>query len=485
MAFLISRLNPLSYIHILMSSPIASFSKLSITQRMQSARGHARGPSSGKGKGKAVPIEEEPSSSEESSDEESNGSDPDDENPEEEADTTCRVFALDHCRHHGTRYAFQIAYAEVERYSIRISTTDSGRPTCSCKEQGNCRHILWFLEQLSHTRSLTAGNEEAHVTPYEHISHLGLDNMCEELHWELRQGTDSDTEETQWQLKKAYSTMEPGRQTRGVIKERLRTVRDIMATLSEIDTDSYRQDLFESGDDITMEPMLVRRDLEATVAKILIMDDSIFHHFQTLVSRNVRATEYFIKMGAKAQTTLELLDRYCEIGPSIGQHDLIRSAQTLVDIVNSISINVTERQPLSPASRAEAAKALVSILSTVVRDRNHDAYQNSTWPRRRPHGELSIDRNLYERLIGTTSRTSPAGGNFVIKALQDLPEARHFVEELEELLVMLETIGWGPAPQAYRDKLGALISQLKGSGLSMSSGKRPAGSLDREVKRMK
>ena len=115
----------------------------------------------------------------------------------------------------------------------------------------------------------------------------------------------------------------------------------------------------------------------------------------------------------------------------------------------------------------------------------HDAYQNSTWPRRRPHGELSIDRNLYERLIGTTSRTSPAGGNFVIKALQDLPEARHFVEELEELLVMLETIGWGPAPQAYRDKLGALISQLKGSGLSMSSGKRPAGSLDREVKRMK
>ncbi|KAH7364197.1 hypothetical protein BKA65DRAFT_131827 [Rhexocercosporidium sp. MPI-PUGE-AT-0058] len=470
-----------------MSSPILSFSKLSITQRMHSSRGHTSRNSSGKGKGKAAPMEEEElSSSEESSDEDSNGSDPDDAGLDEETDTTCRVFALDHCRQHGTRYAFQIAYAEVERYSIRISTTDSGRPTCSCKEQGNCRHILWFLEQLSSTRSPTVEDEETNVTPYDHISQFGLDNLCDELRWELRQGTDSDTEETQWQLKKTYSTSDSGHQTRGVIKERMKIVRDIMATLSDVDTDSYRQDLFESGDDITTEPILVKRDLEATVAKMLIMDDSIFHHFQTLVSRNLRATEYFDKMGSKAKTTLDLLDRYCEIGPSSGQHDLIRCAQTLVDIVNSISINVTERQPLSPVSRGEAAKALVSILSTVVRDRNHDAYQNSTWPRRRPHGELSIDRNLYERLIGTTSRTSPAGGNFVIKALQDLPEARHFVEELEEILALLGTIGWGPAPQAYRDKLAGLISQLKGgSSVNISFGKRPAGSLDRKVKRMK
>ncbi|KAK0119177.1 hypothetical protein ONS95_008034 [Cadophora gregata] len=468
-----------------MSPPISSFSKLSITPAMQSSRGHAGGHSGEKGKGNAVPIDEEPSSSEHSSDEESDGSDPDDDNLEEEIDTTCRVFALDHCRQHGTRYAFQIAYAEVERYSIRISTTDSGKPTCSCKEPGTCLHITWFLEQLSRTRPLAAGDEVQGVTPYEHISHLGLDNVCEELHWELRQGTDSDAEETQWQLMKAYSTVQVGRQTRGVIKERLKTVRDILATFSEIDTDSYRQDLFKSGDEITLEPVLVRRDLEATVAKILVMDDSIFNHFQTLVSHNTRATEYFIKMGAKAQTTLELLDRYCEIGPSSGQHDLISSAQTLVNIVHAIDTNASERQPLSPASRVEAAKALVSILSMVVRERNHDAYQNSTWPRRRPHGELSIDRNLYERLIGTTSRTSPAGGNFVIDALQPLPEARHFVEELEEILAILGTIGWGPAPQAYREKLGALISQLKGSGLSMSSGKRPAGSLDRKVKRMK
>ncbi|KAL2072535.1 hypothetical protein VTL71DRAFT_11878 [Oculimacula yallundae] len=452
---------------------------------MQSSRGHAQGHSGGKGKGKESPIEQKEEEGQETSsgsDEDSNGSDSDDSGPEEETDTTCRVFALDHCRQYGTRYAFQIAYAEVERYSVRISTTDSGRPTCSCKEQGICRHIHWFLDQIRRTR--LPEDADTVGTPYDYISQHGLDNLCDELHWELRQGTDSDTEETQWQLQKAYSTLDTSRQTRSMIKERPRIVRDILATLSNLDTDSYRPDLFESAVDINTESALVKRDLEATVARILMTDDNIFNHFQTLVSRNVRATDYFDKMGIKAQTTLNLLDRYCEIGPSAGQHDLIRCAQSLVDIVNSISINVTERQPLSSASRSEAAKALVSIFSTVVRDRNHDAYQNSTWPRRRPHGELSIDRNLYERLIGTTSRANPAGGTFIIKALQDLPEAQQFVEELEEILALLGTIGWGPAPQSYRDKLAGLISQLKG-GVSMSSGKRPAGSLDRKVKRMK
>ncbi|CZT42735.1 uncharacterized protein RSE6_02683 [Rhynchosporium secalis] len=466
-----------------MSSPISSFSKLSLTQRMQSSRGHAGDRSSGKGKGKAVQSEGQSSSSDTSSGEESSGSDSGDDGLEEETDNTCGVFALDHCRQHGTRYAFQIAYAEVERYSVRISTTDSGRPSCSCTQQGVCQHIVWFLDQIRRTRQPT--DEEVTVTLYEYISQHGLDNLCEELHWELRQGTDSDTEETQWQLQKAYSNLEAGRQPRGGIKERSKTARDILATLSNLDTDSYRHDIFESAFDVNVESVLVKRDLEATMARILMTDDNIYHYFQTLVSRNVRATDYFDKMSLKAKTSLDLLDIYCEVGPSAGQHDLIQCAQSLIDIVNTISINVTERQPLNPSSRSEAAKALISILSTVVRERNHDAYQNSTWPRRRPHGELSIDRNLYERLIGKASPMNPAGGTFIIKALQDLPEARHFVDELEEILALLGTIGWGPAPQAYREKLAGLIQQLKSSGMTPPVAKRPAGSLDRQVKRMK
>src|SRR6266536_1987647 len=153
-----------------MSSPISSFSKLSITQRMQSSRGHARGHSEGKGKGKA-PAEDDPSSSDESPPEESG----EDDDEDVDASTTehpwsKHIFALDHCRQHGTRYAFQIADAEVKRCSIRITTTDPRSPTCSCEEGGICRHILWLLGQLAGT---SAEAVEAEVGPYERISTLG------------------------------------------------------------------------------------------------------------------------------------------------------------------------------------------------------------------------------------------------------------------------------------------------------------------------
>jgi hypothetical protein len=460
-----------------MSAPISSFSKLSLSQEMQATRGHARGQSGGKGKGKeSAPPDDDPESGSE------NGSDD---------FWSGHVIALDHCRQYDSPdtersyYAFQIAYAEVERYSIRISSTDSGTPICTCDEEGTCHHVTWLMEQLSRTKEDVEG-----VDPdvYQHISDVGLENVCEDLDWELREGTESDSEETAWLLKKDYHASNLGRQTRGMIRERIRVVRDIMATLSPEITDTYRKDIFESPDDITEGDTLVEGDLQATVARLLVLDDALFKQFRSLVSRNLRATEYFRKMGLKAVEAFRLLDQYEQVGPTAGHHDLAWCAQTLVNIVDSISTNVTMRQPLNPSSREEAAKSLVTILKDVVKNHNYDIYQTVKWPRRIPHGERQIDRNLYERLIGSTARSNPSSGNFVVKALQDLPEAQRFVDDLQETLDLLETIGWGPAPQAYRDKLTALIAQLKsvpGPTTSTSSGKRPASSLERTAKRMK
>jgi hypothetical protein len=323
---------------------------------------------------------------------------------------------------------------------------------------------------------------------YGQIASVGLENICEDLHWELRKGTESDEEETTWLLKKDYRTSAHGLQTRSMVRERLREIRDILATLSPESSVDYRKDIFESVDDITMEDILVLHDLAATVSRLLLHDDDVFYQFKSLVPHNTRASDYFRKMDLKAQTACQLLDDYVLNGPATGQHDLIWCSQELVDIVNSISTNVTERQPLNPSSREAAAKSLVSILMEVVKNRNTDVYQDDRVPRRRQHGEPHTDRNLYERLIGSTSPQNPAGNAFVIKALQDLPEARLFIEDLEEILSILETIGWGPAPKAYREKLAALISQLKGgAGLSTSApGKRPGSGMERKViKRMK
>jgi hypothetical protein len=464
-----------------MSAPISSFSKLSISQEMHASRGHARGQSGGKGKGREPVLSDNDPES---------GSD----NGSEEDFWSGHVIALDHCRQYNSPtdtnrsyYAFQIAYAEVESYGIRIDSTDAG-VTCSCGEEGTCHHITWLLEQVGHTKEDVEGVKR---DIYQHISDVGLENVCEDLDWELREGLES--EEINWQLKKDFQASKLGRQTRSMIRARTNVVRDIMAALSPEITDSYRPDIFDSSEDITEGNILVERDLEATVAKLLILDDVFFHKFRSLVSRNLRATEYFRKMALKAEEAFHLLEEYVVHGPEPGQqhnqqHDLAWCAQTLVSIVDTISINVTMRQPLNPSSREEAAKSLVAILKDVVKYHNYDIYQSVKWPRRRPHGELQIDRNLYERLIGSTSRSNPSGNNFVIKALQDLPEAQRFVDDLQETLDLLETIGWGPAPQIYRDRFSALIAQLKsvpGPSASSASGKRPASALDRKVKRMK
>ncbi|KAG0650919.1 hypothetical protein D0Z07_2754 [Hyphodiscus hymeniophilus] len=457
-----------------MSAPTSSFSKLSLSQEMQAPRGHGRGQSGGKMKGKEPTPQDDPES----------GSD--DGSEDFWAD---HVIALDHCRQFDSpkdanqrRYAFQIAYAEVESYSIRISTDEGVR--CSCGEEGTCHHVSWLLAQIARTKEDAEGVDSG---LYKHISDLGLENVCEDLDWELRQG--SESEETKWQLKKDYQSSKLGRQTRSMVRARMEVVRDIMAALSPEITDSYRPDIFESPDDVTEDGILVEGDLEATVARLLILDDVLFYKFRSLVSRNLRATEYFRKMGLKAEETFHLLQKYEDRGPLPGQakNDLAWCAQTLVNIVDTIGNNVTMRQPLSPLPREEAAKSLVAILKDVVKNHNYDHYQSVTWPRRVPHGERQIDRNLYERLIGSTSRSNPSGGNFVIKALQDLPEAQRFVDDLQETLECLEGIGWGPAPQAYRDRLSALIAQLKSvSGPSSTAyGKRPASGMDRAAKRMK
>ena len=461
-----------------MSSPILSFSKLSLSHIMEAPRTPHRRPLGGKGKAKASPEDD----SSQSESEEDSSSDEEDEYDVESLlghHSSEHVLALDHCRQHNSTYAFQIADAEVQRCGIRINETESS-PTCSCNEEGMCRHVKWFLSRLARTRK-----ENSLASPHALISDKGLKTVCNELDWELREGPDSDSEEPHWKIRKEdYAVTAP--ETRRSSNERVRVVREILATFSPHHIDEYRTDIF---DNFAVGKVHVPKDLEATIARLLIDNDEVFAQFRTLVKPDYCASDFFQKMAAEAKNTCALLDTYCELGPTKEgkRHDLIWCAQTLTDIVNSIQLNVSERQPLRPTSREDAAKALVSILRMVVKQRNHDVYQNLKWPRRRIHGEPQIDRNLYQRLIGSTAKANPAGGNFVIKALQDLPEASIFVEDLEEVYDLLKTVGWS-APQAYLDKLESLIVQLRGGNgpsPSSSTGKRPASSMERNVKRMK
>jgi hypothetical protein len=437
------------------------------------------------------------------------------EDDEEEVPFADLIFALDHCRPHGMsedgrspsspRFAFQIAEAQVKRYGVRISAANPRSTTCSCDEEGVCRHRRWLLKQLDHTGLHTTGG--ADINLFASIEQKGLQSVCDALNWEIRgvsTSTESDLdsddlnepEDEKWALKKRLPLSHISQHARGLLKERSETLRDIMAALCSEPTEDYRPDIFDSENDIALRPIGFPGDVGGTFSRWLLQDDEAFLKFKPLIPHDMRASAYFKNMASKAYNACELMDKYATMGPTPGEaihHDVAWCAQTLINVVNAVGKNISKRQPLSHSSRREASSTLVLILREVV-DRNKDVYQDDRLPRRRPHGEPQTNRNLYQRLIGSDSPSNPAGPMFVLRDLQDLPEAQPFVETLEEILIKVQSIGWGPAPLAYRDKLRAIIAQLKGSsGLlsplagpsSSSTGKRRAGLMDRKNKRMK
>lgn len=435
-----------------MSAPVSGFQNLSISQDMESSRSNTQSQSGRKGKGKSPLDGSGPASLAQILN--PNESDEDDVEEETDEETNNRIFALDHCRQFHTTYAFQIASTEVERASVRISPTGPicFSPACTKERETPCCHIRWLLAQLSSTLPDTVGRDN--ISPYEQILSMGLENVCEKLQFELREGPESPTE-AKWQLKKVHSTSGVTRRTRGMIRERMQVVRDIMAALSNDMTDDFRKDIFDRPGNMSPEPVL--GDLEATIARVIFFNDDIFYHFKALVPRNMRATDYFRKALRKAQNAFKALEDYCEHGPVNGPFDLIWCADSLVAIVDAIGFNIAQRQPLSSTAKHEAAKTLVEILSMVVGS-NYEMYNELGWDRRRAHAEPQIDRNLYERLIRKPPRNYPT--EFVLTALQNLPEARPFIEQLQDLLDKLGEIGWD-APTAYKSKLRSIIAQLR------------------------
>lgn len=465
-----------------MSTPVASFKKLSISDLMETTEPQGRKvDDANRGSTRYAPEDDETSSEASSSEEEDSDGD--------EGNGNTHVLALDHCRQIGSRYAFQVVDAEVRRCGIRLDET-MNIPYCSCNGGAQCRHTQWLLAELAKVRRSSPTKKP--LSPHAYITSKGLGSICKTLKWELRDASDDEAMEYPWALKKDYAVQAPEEQTE---QNRTFIVRDMLASFSNTPTDEFRNDIFNTVPGSSVGDVYLPNDLQGTIARVLLHDDEMFDYFNTLIKPDTRATKYFQNMALKAQRTLTSLENYCEGGPSQagGDFDLIWCAQSLTEIVNTISHNLSTRQPLSSATRTTAAKTLISILSTVIKSRNHDVYQNLSWPRPRKHGEPQIDRNLYQRLIGSTAPANPSGGTFVIKALQDLPEAKAYIDSLEECVVLLESVGWS-APKQYVDRLKELCRWLKGvsgpspsSGSPGSSGGKRAGDMGMEgkVKRMK
>lgn len=298
----------------------------------------------------------------------------------------------------GKYYAFQLA--ETVAYSVRIGAPGSNYSNveCSnCNEPQPCRHVFWLLDQIN-KHTLTTAQKRGSLTlsargypsevpePFERISKIGIEELAELANWEVRS--------------EPYN--EPDQETKA------EEIREILAVLSPRTADEYRPDIFDHLTvDQSFTPALARRDLASLVAKSLMVNPDMFHHFRAIVSPNYCAADFFRKMREKADEVLAQMNKYIETGVTEDGnevYDIPWCARTLTNIVQAIRAKVL-KSPLGKPAKAEAGSALVRILSEVVA-RNGDAYEGRVWEKTPQRKMPDKDRNLFYRLIVSPTRSA-------------------------------------------------------------------------------
>src|SRR5439155_17492040 len=109
--------------------------------------------------------------------------------------------------------------------------------------------------------------------------------------------------------------------------------------------------------------------------------------------------------------------------------DVAWCASKLRELVKRIRHHLELRAPLGRATKTKAFRLLVTILEEVT-NRNHDVYVNITWTREASSNETAVDRNLYQRLIGSSIKAGRTEippqegdkGNLIIEPLRDLTD---------------------------------------------------------------
>lgn len=401
-------------------------------------------------------------------------------------------FNVDYCgqRHDGlepgTYFAFQVA--ETVEYAVRIGAPGSTyqNPKCSkCGDDKPCRHIFWLLDQIA--KGTAAENQSAMPLtmsnrgypdelphPFVRVSNIGIEELAERMCWEVISTTYSDLDLTR----------------------RAQEIRDILAFLSPVTAEEYMPELFSHlhEEDTSDENIVKPRDLQTTLARMLIAKPTLFHSFRSLISTDNRASDFFKKMRERAEKAMLSMDYYVRTGVATNGQvicDVPWCAGTLVNIVASINktlFNSKPRGTLGRAAKEQAAIALVWILGEVA-NRDVDVYAGPQWANSPKRRLPNRDRNLFERLIVHPSRSTEPP--FIISELKNIEPnaAQSLVDQMDEINEILPR---GGAPKDYLTKFRDLISRFKAAEpwqtteAGPSGAKRAgSGSAGRDSKRMK
>ncbi|KAJ6109589.1 hypothetical protein N7486_001824 [Penicillium sp. IBT 16267x] len=379
-------------------------------------------------------------------------------------------FEVVNCRASDSGYDFQL----LDRPQVHVGS-DSTTCTCSTfqsRPQAACQHIFWVLDQL---------HAYFHPTPSTARATLSSDGRpqvrprAEELLNSVRLETVADR--LQWQCLRDEGNGHYHGMTRA---DKIRDVLSAFNTRTLLE--DFRQDLQEkeSTQKYTAESCVVQGDLEATIFRLAVHDDSVFSSICKAMPSGACAAIYFQKLQDQIRRLLSDFDRYCATGerptdpssPGGGIVEVEEVVRQLRRAVSRIRSNIAIR---SPHGSDGAADALVLILENIAA-RNKDCLAGNDWGRTSFHGEDEDQRNLHHLLIGSDDVELKADDElFLISALEDLnlSSLGLKVDALRNCLSKMEV---NRAPKAYLIRLGALVRLVEsgGAGISGSGQKRPA-----------
>ncbi|KAF7509715.1 hypothetical protein GJ744_007586 [Endocarpon pusillum] len=245
------------------------------------------------------------------------------------------------------------------------------------------------------------------------------------------------------------------------IMSRAYRTRDILSTFeADVLPSEFRPDIFETISHVrSPAECMIQLDLEGTIFRLAVNDHAIYRSLSRAQPVQARAVDFFQKVTKRVRITLLAFDEYAKNGTSSAHlpvpHPSVKDlGGRLQEYVDLIKDEVRERHP---HGGERAAECLIFLLREVC-NRNHDAFENSTWGRRAPRGEDEDERNLFQCLIGHPSVGRPP---FALDALRILPKAvLATASRLEQLDGIRGLLHRQQAPLAYRRAFQGILDSI-------------------------
>ncbi|PGH00534.1 hypothetical protein GX51_05749 [Blastomyces parvus] len=376
-------------------------------------------------------------------------------------------FVVEKCRASEEGYDFQV----LDHGLVHLG---QGPMTCSCSEYADgtkaCRHIFWLVDQLYRLSlprrpgpgvSLSRTGQSPDMPPLYQL----IDDRMEEISRRAR-----------WHFIDEPSSPGVSEQEYGGSMNRPEKVRDILSAFSESTMpDDFRPDQVETiNQSRTPEQCVVQGDFEATMFRLAVHDDNVYHSLRKAMPPPARAAIFFDKVQKKTRALLLDFDRYRQYGTLLRDRTALEIPVVITQLYELVALLESNIAPRAPDSHTNAADALIGILRDVV-TYNCNAFDGNAWGRVPLAGETEDDCNLFAQAIG---QPEVSGQFFILDVLDSLPRAILAERELQLETIMSKIPMPNQSMATYLQRFQALLNRdYPGTGFAAATygQKRPAG----------